>query len=128
MADGDDEEAAVYVGSYDVRLFGEICGLANDVIASLVKGGDESLARLFDVAVYFLRYEGYPVSYGHGIGCPNTANAEVALDFAVKDTSRIRFDGIAVSCIAYYESVHQTVMISLFLASSISSSFLMYLS
>lgn len=99
------EEAHIYVGCYDMRLLGEIGGLTNDVVLAIFKGCDKSLMCLLYVGIGVLWSEFHSVTYGYWIGGSNATNAEVALDFAVKDFSAfVSTNCIGVTCIFYYET------------------------
>ena len=69
-----------------------------------------------------------PIADGDGVGASDALETEVSLNFTLYRLSIVREDGVPTACIFNDEAVHYTVMISLFLASMSSSSFLMYLS
>ena len=89
LLDGDNEKTHIHIGGYDVRLLGEVRGLADDVVLAIIQLCDEPLSRLLNICLHFLGDESHLISDCHRIGGADATNAEVALDLAVKDLSRI---------------------------------------
>ena len=124
-ADGDDEQCLIDVGSEDVALLGEVDALADDVVAAVFDFRYPT-SYLWSLTTHLY---GDAVAHGHRIGRAYSLDAEIALHFTIKELAIVRQDGVPASSILNDKSLqYYTVMISLFLASISSSSFLMYLS
>ena len=93
--DRDDEQGLVDVGGDDVTLLREVGRLADDVVAAVADGGNES--RSLGVLDYL-----HAVADGHGIGAPDAFQPEVSLYLAVHHPPVIRLDGVPASGVSYY--------------------------
>jgi hypothetical protein len=75
-----------------MTLFGEVDALADDVVAAVFNLNDKAVLDF------------HAVAYGHGIGAPNAAQSEVALDFIIGSQSIVCQDGVPTAGILDDES------------------------
>ena len=117
LRDSNDKQCLINIRCKDVALLRQVDAFADDVVLAVV---------------YFCNpiavTHSNPITYSNRIRGANSLDAKIALYLTIKELAIVRQDGVPASSILNDESVHQTVMISLFLASISSSSFLMYLS
>ena len=135
IIDGDDKKHLVYIGRQDMALLREIRRFADDVVAAVFNLGDEDSTRR---ALLGCRRNGPvrrwrkrqtdAVTHSHRIGAADALQPEFSFDLAVDGIAVVGKDGIPRPCVFYDKTFHYTVMISLFLAASKSSIFLMNLS
>ncbi len=91
VAEGDDEEAAVDVGGYDVGLPGEVGGAPDDVVAAGLDVGNDAGAVVLEVDVDV-------VAYGDGVGGLDGFEAEVSLDAALYVVAVFGVHSVPAAC------------------------------
>ncbi len=70
MLDGDDQNDGIQIGGKDVRLLGEVDGLADDVVAPFLDGVDEGKSLLVDLVVD-------DVAHRNGVGGADAFQSEI---------------------------------------------------
>ena len=92
-----DQQRPVEVGGDDVRLFGEVRGPANDVVAARQYFADDS-------GVLFVPFANDPVAHDYGIGRTYAFQTQASPDTALDRFPGVRADVVPAACRTDYRS------------------------
>ena len=94
----DNQQSLVDVGSEDVTLLGEVDGLADDIVLTILYLRNPAFV-----------VDGDMVAHGHRISGADSLDAEIALHLTIKELAIVRQDSVPASCILNNETFHSSL-------------------